>query len=152
MKINIISWMDPNRVIGKNNALPWHYSEDLQYFKKTTTGHIIVMGYNTYLSIGKPLPNRRNIVLSKYPVEWIETYDSIDALIHQLEHEWVSEFFVIWWASIYTQFLDKADFLYLTEIKKEYDGDTYFPEFKDKFEEISREVWEELDFVVYRRK
>lgn len=152
MKINIIAGMAPNRVIGKNNTLPWHYSEDLQYFKKTTTGHIIVMGYNTYLSIGKPLPNRRNIVLSKEPIESIENYNSIPALLEQLESEWISEFFVIWWAFVYQQFIDQADVLYLTEIKKEYDGDTFFPAFEDKFVEVSREVWDNLDFVVYKKK
>lgn len=151
MKINIISGMAKNRVIGKNNALPWHYSEDLQHFKKITTGHIIVMGYNTYLSIWRPLPNRRNIVLSKTPVEGVETYDSIPALMEQLEKEGVSEFFVIGWAFVYQQFIDKADVLYLTEIKKEYEGDTFFPPFEERFEEVSREVWEELDFVVYKK-
>lgn len=152
MKINIIAGMAKNRVIGKNNTLPRHYSEDLKHFKNITTGHIIVMGYNTYLSIWRPLPNRRNIVLSKNPVEGIETYNSIPALLEKLEKEWVSEFFVIWWAFVYQQFIDKADILYITEIKKEYDGDTFFPAFEDNFEEISREVWEELDFVVYKKK
>lgn len=152
MIINIIAGIAPNRVIWKNNKLPRHYSEDLQYFKKTTTGHIIVMWYNTYLSIWRPLPNRRNIVLSKEPIEWVEYYRSIPALMEQLEKEWVSEFFVIWWAFVYQQFIDIADKLYLTEIKKEYDGDTYFPEFKDKFVEVSREIHEELDFVIYKRK
>lgn len=144
--------MAKNRVIGKNNALPRHYSEDLQHFKKTTTGHIIVMGYNTYLSLGRPLPNRRNIVLSKEPIEGVEYYTSIPALMEQLEKEGVSEFFVIWWAFVYQQFIDKADILYLTEIKKEYDWDTFFPAFEDKFVEVSREIWEELDFVVYKKK
>ena len=110
------------------------------------------MGYNTYLSLGRPLPNRRNIVLSKEHMEWVEYYTSIPALMEKLENEWVSEFFVIWWAFVYQQFIDKADILYLTEIKKEYDGDTFFPVFEDKFEEVSREVWEELDFVVYKKK
>lgn len=110
------------------------------------------MWYNTYLSIGKPLPNRRNIVLSKTYIDWVEQYQSIDLLMKKLNDEWVVDFFVIWWASIYEQFLDKADILYLTEIKKNYIWDTYFPEFKDKFVEVSREVWEELDFVVYKKK
>lgn len=144
--------MAKNRVIGKNNALPRHYSEDLQHFKKITTGHIIVMGYNTYLSLGRPLPNRRNIVLSKEPIEGVEYYTSIPALMEQLEKEGVSEFFVIWWAFVYQQFIDKADVLYLTEIKKEYDWDTFFPAFEDKLVEVSREIWEELDFVVYKKK
>lgn len=152
MKINIISWIAKNRVIGKNNALPRHYSEDLQHFKRLTTGHIIVMWYNTYLSLWKPLPNRRNIVLSKEPIEGVESYNSIPNLMEQLKKEWISEIFVIWGAFVYQQFIDKANFLYLTEIKKEYDWDTFFPPFEDKFIEISRETLNELDFVIYKKK
>ncbi|MDD3262255.1 MAG: dihydrofolate reductase [Candidatus Absconditabacteria bacterium] len=151
MKINIIAGMAKNRVIGKNNTLPRHYSEDLQHFKRITTGNIIVMGYNTYLSLGRQLPNRRNIVLSKEPIQGVEYYTSIPALMEKLESEGVSEFFVIGGAFVYQQFIDQADILYLTEIKKEYDGDTFFPAFEDKFVEVSREVGEELDFVVYKK-
>jgi dihydrofolate reductase len=118
MKISIISGIAPNRVIGKDNKLPWHYPEDLQYFKKITTGQIIVMGYNTYLSLGKPLPNRRNIVLYKEPVEGVETYTNIPDLIQQLESEWVAEFFVIWGAFVYAQFIDRADTYILQKSKK----------------------------------
>jgi hypothetical protein len=69
MIINMIAAMASNRIVGNKNQLPRHYSQDLQHFKKVTTGHIVVMGYNTFLSIGKPLPNRRNIILSRTPVE-----------------------------------------------------------------------------------
>jgi dihydrofolate reductase len=138
--------------LGKDNKLIWHYSQDLKHFKEVTTGHIIVMWYNTYLSIGRPLPNRRNIVLSKVPVEWIETYNNIPSLLEKLNSENINEIFIIGWASIYQQFLPLADQIYLTEIKKEYEWDVFFPVFENDFQEVSREVTEEMDFVVYKRK
>jgi len=95
MLINMIAAMASNRIVGKDNQLPWHYSADLQHFKKVTTGHIVVMGYNTYLSIGRALPNRRNIILSKTPVEGLETYESIDAMTKQLESEHIDQIFII---------------------------------------------------------
>ena len=87
--------MSINRVIGYQNQLPRHYSEDLKHFKAITTGHVIVMGYNTYKSIGKPLPNRRNIVISYELVEGVETYTSIPAMMEQLTKENISEIFII---------------------------------------------------------
>jgi len=144
--------MSLNRVIGYQNQLPRHYSEDLKHFKAITTGHVIVMGYNTYKSIGKPLPNRRNIVISYELVEGVETYTSIPAMMEQLTKENISEIFIIWWAMMYQQFLPLADRIYLTEIKKAYVGDTYFPIFEDQFTEIGREVHDEMDFVIYERK
>ena len=82
------------------------------------------MGYNTYKSIGKPLPNRRNIVISYELVEGVETYTGIPAMMEQLHAENISEIFIIWWAMMYQQFLPLADRIYLTEIKKAYIGDT----------------------------
>ncbi len=152
MIINMIAAMASNRIVGNKNQLPRHYSADLQHFKKVTSGHIVVMGYNTFLSIGKPLPNRRNIILSKAPVEDMERYESIDAMKKQLETEHIDQIFIIGWASIYRQFLPMADFIYLTEIKKAYEWDTSFPEFEDGFTEVSREPGEEMDFVLYTRK
>jgi dihydrofolate reductase len=95
MQIKLIAAMAKNRVIGNNTTIPRHYSEDFKYFKNLTTGHIIVMGGTTYHSIGKPLPNRRNIVLTSHPIEGIECYDSIPALLQKLEKEGVEDFFVI---------------------------------------------------------
>lgn len=155
MIISMIAWMATNRTIGKNNQLPWNYPEDLQYFRKTTIWHAVIMWLNTYYSIWKPLPNRRNIVLSKQKVEidGIEIFHSIWELIETLKLEDNDqEVFVIWWASIYNQFLEFADKIYLTDIKKNYDWDTFFPEFEKNFKEISREQHEDLDFVVYNRK
>ena len=152
MIVNMIAAMASNRIVGNNNQLPRHYSQDLQHFKQVTSGHIVVMGYNTYLSIGRPLPNRRNIILSKTPVEGLETYTSIEDMRNQLESENIDQIFIIGWASIYRQFLPIADVIYLTEIKKAYEGDTSFPEFESEFIEVSREQTEEMDFVVYKRK
>ena len=154
MIINMIAAMASNRIVGNNNQLPRHYSQDLQHFKKVTTGHIVVMGYNTFLSIGKPLPNRRNIVLSRTPVEGVETYASIEDMKNQLESEHIDQIFIIGWASIYRQFLPIADVIYLTEIKKPYEWDTSFPEFEQDFVEVERtpDESDEMDFVVYKRK
>jgi len=147
--------MAKNRTIWKNNALPWNYPEDLQYFRKVTSWHPIVMWLSTYHSIWRPLPNRKNIVLSRQEVEieGIEIFHSIPELIKTFESENDDkEIFIIWWASIYNQFLPIANKIYLTEIKKEYDWDTFFPEFEKDFTEISREKNDKLDFVIYRRK
>ena len=95
MFINMIAAMASNRIVGKDNKLPRHYSADLQHFKKVTSGHIVVMGYNTFLSIGRALPNRRNIILSQQPVEGVETYDSIEAMMKQLEPENIDQIFII---------------------------------------------------------
>ena len=110
------------------------------------------MGYNTFLSIGRELPNRRNIILSKEPVEGLETYDSIENMIKQLNTEHIDQIFIIGWASIYRQFLPMADVIYLTEIKKAYEWDTSFPEFENEFTEVEREQTDEMDFVVYKKK
>lgn len=148
----MIAAMASNRIVGKNNQLPRHYSEDLRYFKSVTLNHTVVMGYNTFLSIGKPLPQRRNIVFSKEPIEWVETYTSIEEMLQTLSAQGEDEIFVIGWVSMYTQFLPKADKIYLTEIKQPYEGDVSFPIFENEFEEIQRTAGKEMDFVVYQRK
>ena len=151
MIINIIAAMAPNRVIGNKNTLPRHYADDLKHFKNLTSWHTVVMWYNTFLSIGKPLPNRRNIILSSRKIDEIEAYTSIDDMLKKLEADKVDEIFIIGWASIYWQFIDKADFIYLTQIHKDYEGDTYFPVFEDKYTEIDREKHEEMDFIKYKK-
>ena len=147
----MIAAMASNRIVGKENKLPRHYSADLQHFKTVTSGQIVIMGYNTFLSIGKALPNRRNIILAQEPIEDMERYESIEAMMKQLTAEDIDQIFIIGWACIYRQFLPMADFIYLTEIKKAYEGDTSFPEFEDEFTEVSREETDEMDFVVYER-
>ncbi len=157
MIISLIAWMATNRTIWKDNQLPWDYPEDLKYFQKTTKNHTIIMWLNTYNSIGRPLPKRRNIVLSKQDItiDGVEIFTSIDSMLDTLKSEqWSedSEIFIIWWANIYRQFVPIADKIYLTQIKKDYEWDTFFPEFEENFTEVSREKHDELDFIVYDRK
>jgi len=91
----MIAAMSINRVIGHHNQLPWHYSQDLQFFKKITTNKVVVMGHNTYKSIGKPLPNRRNVVMTHKSIEGVETFVSIPAMLDALADEGIPEIYVI---------------------------------------------------------
>ena len=152
----MIAAISENRVIGKDNTLPWHYTEDLQRFRHRTSGNVVIMWRGTYESLGKPLPNRRNIVISRtmtFPE--VECYTSPEDTLGVLQNELADEdeVFVIWWASLYSYFMPQADWLYLTEIKRVYEWDTFFPEFEEHFEEAEREVYSAaLDFVLYRKK
>ncbi|MEE3003438.1 MAG: dihydrofolate reductase, partial [Pseudomonadota bacterium] len=115
MKISIIAAMAKNKVIGKNNKLPWHLSEDLKNFKILTTGKPIVMGRKTYESIGKPLPQRRNIVLTrntKLKIDGCEVMSSKDQLLKELQEE--KEIMVIGGSEIYQMFLPEATTIHLT--------------------------------------
>ena len=154
MIVHIVAAMDPKRVIGKDNTLPWNYPEDLKHFREVTSGKVIVMGYKTHLSIGRILPKRRNIILSSQAREGLECYTNISDMMQKLRSEGVQELFVIWGATIYQQFLDAdlVDFIDITCIKKEYPGDTYFPVFEDKFVEVERKIFEEMDFVKYAKR
>ena len=146
---------DPNLVIGKEGDLPWHYSEDLKYFKRTTLGHPLIMGRVVFEELGeKPLPGRKNIVLSQSRnYDHVPTFSSFDDALEHVQDEEVS--FLIGGGEIYRQFLDCCDKLYVTEIHQQYEGDTYFPEYRDEigttWKEIKREDREELSFVVYDR-
>jgi dihydrofolate reductase len=131
--ISYIVAMDNNRVIGKDNQLPWHLPADLKFFKKTTMGHSIVMGRKTYESIGKPLPGRENIIVTRN-----KEYDQEKCtIIHTVEElctfakEKGEEIFVIGGAELFKATFSYADRLYITEIDHEFAGDTYFPEFKE---------------------
>ncbi len=135
--ISLIVAMDNNRLIGKENDLPWRLPADLQYFKQTTTGHTIVMGRKTFESIGKPLPNRSNVILTgnkDYYHEGVKVIHSVDDLM-SLEEE--SELFVIGGATVYEQTMNVATRLYVTHIEEAFEGDTYFPE-------IDSSVWKEV--------
>ncbi len=128
MKKSIIVAIADNNVIGKDNDLIWHISEDLKRFKKLTEHHTVVMGRNTYFSLPfRPLKNRRNIVVSRtlVDVEGVEVVDSIDKAFNLVADE--QEVFVMGGASIYEQVIDVADRIYLTVVKKTFEGDTYFP-------------------------
>ena len=133
MKISIIVAMDTNNVIGKDNELPWHLPADLQHFKKTTMGKPILMGRKTWESIGRPLPGRTNIVITRdtgYQAQGCVVVNSIDAALDASlaaagEQD---EVMVIGGAEFYRQVLPRTDTLYLTRIHETFEGDTVFPE------------------------
>lgn len=148
--ISIVAALSRNRVIWKNNKLPWYYPEDLKHFRKLTINKTIVMWRKTFESIGNPLPERKNIVLTRnqnrtYP--WTTSIHDIPSLI-QKHRTSDKELMIIWGEQIYTLFLPHATTLYLTEIKKEFLGDVFFPEYHE-FVEIERIVHDEYDFVTY---
>ncbi|MDD2766571.1 MAG: dihydrofolate reductase [Candidatus Moranbacteria bacterium] len=141
-RLSIIVAVDEKRAIGKDNQLLWHIPEDLKHFKELTTSHTVVMGENTYHSIGRPLPNRTNIILSLTPEfapEGCFVVRSIDeALSVAKEHE-SEEIFIIGGASIYKQFLPIVDRLYVTEVVGVHDADTFFPDYSDFTKVVSEE-------------
>lgn len=155
MKLIVIAAHDPNLVIGKNGKLPWRYPGDLAFFKQTTMGHPLLMGRIVFEELNeKPLPGRKAVVLSRTTsYEHVPTFSTIqNALDYLSNHEKV---FVIGGGEVYRQTLGMADKLIITEIKEVYDGDTFFPEYRDKiglvWEEISRVEKEKYAFVEYRR-
>ena len=140
-RLSIIAAMARNRVIGINNTLPWHLSADLRHFKAFTMGHCIIMGRKTYESIGKPLPGRTSIIVTRQPgyqVPGAIVVNSVDAALKACaEH---TESFVIGGAELYRQTLGHCQRMCLTEIQQDFDGDTFFPEFsRDQWRETSRE-------------
>ena len=154
MILTLVAAHDPNLVIGKDGGLPWHYSEDLKHFKKTTTGKTIIMGRGVFEELNeKPLPNRTNIVLSRSTnYENVQTFTSLEDALDELPDD---EVFIIGGGVLYEYTLPKADKLIITLVKKEYEGDTYFPEYRDdigkEWKETSREEHDELVFLEYER-
>ena len=117
MEIHLIWAQDSNGGIGKNGTLPWHISEDLKNFKKITSNSTIIMGRKTWDSLPlRPLPNRRNIVLSKTKQNQVETYDSYKSCIEKLKEDNVKKIFIIGGRSIYKLFFNSANFLHITKI------------------------------------
>lgn len=121
------------RVIGKDGRLPWHLPADLRHFKRLTLGHTVVMGRRTYASIGRPLPDRRNVVLSRDPAfhpDGVEVVRSVEELERTLGLDGsrpVEEVFIIGGEQLFRLFLPRAERLYITEIDLDVDGDTFFP-------------------------
>ena len=147
MKLALIVAMAKNHVIGINNNLPWHLSEDLKYFKRVTMGKPIIMGRKTFESIGKPLPGRTNIVVTRnanYQVEGVKVVHSLKAAMELCESiaviDGCEEAMVIGGAELYQQALPLADYLYLTDVHAEVEGDAFFREFdRSDWQEIARE-------------
>ncbi|HEX8312200.1 MAG TPA: dihydrofolate reductase [Chthoniobacteraceae bacterium] len=126
-----IAAMSLNRVIGASGKIPWHLPEDFRWFKQTTSGHAVLMGRKTFESLGKPLPNRQNIVLTRGPE--IPEVTTIHDLGDLEEAARGNEIFVVGGAEIYRQMVPKCSDLYLTIVQREVSGDTFFPAFEDKF-------------------
>jgi dihydrofolate reductase len=146
-----IAAMSLNRVIGRGNQIPWHLPEDFKWFKQMTTGQVIVMGRKTFESIGRPLPNRETIVVSRsgFSHPGVRTVMSLDEIDPASE---MREVFICGGAQIYEQALPKCSDLYLTLVKREVEGDTFFPSFEGEFHDIAT-ISENQDFKIihYRR-
>lgn len=166
MKISLIVALARNHAIGFNNSMPWHLPEDLRYFKRVTLGKPVIMGRNTFESIGRPLPGRPNIVISRnsaYPAEGITLVQSLDAALQAAQKLLPvdqQEVMVIGGAQIYAQALERADRLYLTEVDAEPQADAFFPQFaRSEWREVARESHQACDknpyaysFVVLERQ
>ena len=140
-KISIIVAMSNNNVIGINNTLPWHIPQDLKRFKSLTMGNPIVMGRKTFDSIGRPLPGRKNIVITRNEdsiIEGVEIVNSINSLLALIKDE--EHVFVIGGEQIYKIFLDHATHLYVTEVDSDVVGDAHFPKLlTSQWKEVGRE-------------
>jgi dihydrofolate reductase len=166
MTISLIAALAKNRVIGKNNNLPWHLPDDMKYFMNTTKAHHVIMGRKNYESIPekfRPLPNRTNIVVTRQKDFHAPTCIVVNTLeegIATARAAGEKELFIIGGSEIYALGMPWADQLYLTEIDTTLDGDTYFPSFnKNEWSEQSRIHHEAdarhvyaFDFVVYKKK
>lgn len=161
MRISIIAAMAANRTIGLENRLPWHLPDDLKRFKTLTMNHHIVMGRKTYDSIGKPLPGRSTIIVTRnmdYAVPGCVAVNSLDAALTVSFSD--EEVFFVGGADLYRQALPIANRIYLTEIHRVFDGDAFFPEFDmSQWSETSREQHRtdggngfEYHYVIYDRK
>lgn len=135
--LSIIAVIGKNRELGKNNKLLWHIPEDLAWFKEKTTGHPVIMGKNTFLSMGRPLPNRVNIVLTKDPTfhaDGITVAQSLDEAIKKGKATGADELFVIGGANLYSQTVPIADKLYITNVDAtDPSADIFFPEYASRF-------------------
>ncbi|HHX8494921.1 type 3 dihydrofolate reductase [Vibrio diabolicus] len=143
MIISMIAAMADNRIIGKDNQMPWHLPADFAWFKRCTMGKPVVMGRKTYESIGRPLPGRLNIVISRdetLKVEGVTTVTSIEQALEVAGD--VEEVMIIGGGAIYAACLPMANKLYVTHIEAAIDGDTQFPDWGDEFKETYSETYQ----------
>lgn len=141
--LSAIVAMAENRVIGKDNKLPWHLPADLKHFKSITTGHPILMGRKTYESIGRPLPNRTNIIMTRdaaYHAAGCIVVTSIEKALEQATVHEAGEIFIIGGAEIYRQLMPHIQRIYLTIVHHQFDGDAYFPE-------LDMDEWKKVENV-----
>ena len=135
----IVALAKKNRVIGKNNKLPWYIPEDLKHFKDVTNGHPVIMGRKTYESIGRPLPNRTNIVVTRnknYKAPGCLIASSLTNSIKLAKQKDKDEIFIIGGGQIFEEVIMIADKLYLTLVEGDFDGDVYFPEYQSLFTKV----------------
>ena len=161
--ISFVVAMDQNRVIGFNNDMPWHLPNDLQHFKNITTGHTIVMGRKTFDSIGRVLPNRKHIVLTRseqsFPEE-VEVVRNTDEILQYAKDHEAEEIFIIGGGELFKQMMPYVDKMYITLIEESFEGDVFFPEFDEsEWELIEKEKGEKDErnpynyyFLTYERK
>ncbi|GEM74299.1 type 3 dihydrofolate reductase [Vibrio sagamiensis] len=143
MIISMIAAMADNRIIGKDNQMPWHLPADFAWFKRCTMGKPVIMGRKTYESIGRPLPGRLNIVISRdasFVIEGVTTVTSIQQALNAAGD--VEEAMIIGGGAIYTECLAIADKLYITHIEAQVEGDTQFPEWGKDFKEVYSEAFQ----------
>ncbi|GAA0459272.1 dihydrofolate reductase [Alkalibacillus silvisoli] len=160
MKLSLIVAMDENQVIGYNNDMPWHLPNDLKYFKKVTTGSPVVMGRKTFESIGRPLPNRSNIIMTRNKnytqsaCTVIHDWDDLNEVINE------EQAFIIGGSELFSKALEQVDYMYITRIHEEFKGDTYFPNVdwskwklvEERRGELDEKNEHEHTFKVYKRK
>ena len=141
MTIAIMAAKARNNVIGKNNDLVWHLPADLKHFKKTTHGHYVIMGRKTFESLGRPLPGRLNIIITRNRDLFIEgaiVVANMQEALDLAESQHQQLVFILGGGEIYRQSIERADVMFITEIHHEFEGDTHFPEFSDR-------IWEEAE-------
>ena len=168
MILSSIAAMAKNRVIGVNNKLPWHIPEDFKFFKETTKGHILIMGRKTFESLGKPLPHRFHIVITRQEsyryedpnVQVVHSLNMALELAHMLTEKFKAKFgdevFIAGGGDIYRQAMDIVDKIYLTVIEQEFAGDACFPEFNENDFILTRKDLRQapipFSFRTYERK
>lgn len=162
MRISLIAAASENNVIGKGNVIPWKLPDDLQHFREVTKGHPVVMGRKTYESIGRPLPDRRNIVITRkdMTIEGCDVVHSFEEALELAAEDHSDEVFVIGGGEIYKEALPHADRIYFTHVHGTFEGDATFPEFHpEKWAEIEREEHpadekhtHAFTFVTYERR
>ncbi|HEX7100279.1 MAG TPA: dihydrofolate reductase [Acidimicrobiia bacterium] len=152
MPVTIVAAVARNRVIGRDNDLPWRIPEDMRRFKELTMGGVLVMGRKTYESIGRPLPGRRTVVVSRNPDLEIEGVEMAPSLEMALEIAGGDDVFVVGGGEIYRQAMGVADVLEITEVDAEPEGDTFFPEIDPNvWREVARTPGDGFAFVRYER-
>ena len=147
--------MANNRVIGKDNKLPWHFSSDLKFFKQLTTGQTVIMGRKTFESIGKPLPERENFVVSRTARKSNSSVNYFTSIKEAIAAVKTKDGFVIGGSSIFKETMPLVNGIYMTKIDAEFDGDTFYPKIPDSFVEESKMLLQEnpkLEVVLLKNK